>query len=212
MGVEYVEFDIRRSADGLFVVHHDERIGRSGPRIAELNHAELCAGAGYEVPTMVNVLALLAPCSIAHLDIKDTGHEVDAVKIALDAVGPDAFVASTAGDHSIAAIRALEPKVQTALSLGQRLRGHTRPRARPRPREDCSIRRMVHSGCRWVIINHLLVTGGLLRNCTARGIGVMVWTVNDPRRVRKYLTDNRIDVVITDRPELALSIRAALPS
>jgi len=212
MGVEYVEFDIRRSADGLFVVHHDERIGRSGPRIAELNHAELCAGAGYEVPTMVNVLALLAPArsrtwisrTPATRSTPSRSHWTPSARTHL-------WRARRVTTRSLRSGRS-NPKVQTALSLGQRLRGHTRPRARPRPREDCSIRRMVHSGCRWVIINHLLVTGGLLRNCTARGIGVMVWTVNDPRRVRKYLTDNRIDVVVTDRPELALSIRAALPS
>ena len=211
MGVDYIEFDVRRSADGRFVAHHDDRIGPSGPLVGERTYAELCLLAGYEIPLVLDVVAMTRGRCVAHLDLKDVGHEHDVVKNALDIVGPDGVVVSTLNEASLRAVRELDPTVRTALSLGQGLPGRGRPRSRPRPRKDCSLRRIVASGCDWVVLNHWLLTGGLLRNCAARGIGVMVWTVNDARRVRDYLTDDRIGVVITDRPGQALAIRAELP-
>lgn len=37
--------------------------------------------------------------------------------------------------------------------------------------------------------------------------GLVVWTVNDAERLRRCLADPRVDAVITDDPELALSLR-----
>jgi glycerophosphoryl diester phosphodiesterase len=38
----------------------------------------------------------------------------------------------------------------------------------------------------------------------------MVWTVNSPREMRYWLSGDRADVLITDRPALAVALRSRL--
>jgi hypothetical protein len=55
----------------------------------------------------------------------------------------------------------------------------------------------------WVLYR----TGVLLRSAGRPGI---VWTINEPRRLRQCFKDRRVRAVITDTPELALQIRRDL--
>jgi glycerophosphoryl diester phosphodiesterase len=41
---------------------------------------------------------------------------------------------------------------------------------------------------------------------------VMVWTVNREREIRYWLSDHRADVLITDRPAVALALRDQTPT
>jgi glycerophosphoryl diester phosphodiesterase len=49
----------------------------------------------------------------------------------------------------------------------------------------------------------------VLDRCVAAGLRIMVWTVNDDRRLARFLGDPRVAVVVTDRPEHAVALRAA---
>jgi glycerophosphoryl diester phosphodiesterase len=205
-GVEYVELDVRRCADGRLVTHHDERVTGGGPRISEVSYPELVAVAGFEVPLLRDVLRLVTPHAIAQLDLK-VPDAADVVGEALGVCGPEQLMISSVTETTLAEVRAIEPKVATVLSLGQRIRGGLGRRSRPDAREDCSVRRIVGAGCDAIALNHRLVTGTLLRRCAAAGILVMLWTVNDPRRLAQLLGDARVGVVITDFPRAAMAIR-----
>ena len=58
-GAEYVEFDIRRTADGDLAAYHDAKT-RQGEALAATSYARLCELAGYEVPRVADVMALIA--------------------------------------------------------------------------------------------------------------------------------------------------------
>lgn len=98
-GAEYVEFDIRRTADGELAAFHDERT-RQGGKLAETSYARLCEQAGYEVPRVADVMALIAGKATGHLDLKDAGGEERVVELALDILGPGRFVVTTLEDKS----------------------------------------------------------------------------------------------------------------
>ncbi len=55
-GAEYVEFDIRRTADGELAAYHDARTCQ-GKALAATSCARLCELAGYEVPRVADVMA-----------------------------------------------------------------------------------------------------------------------------------------------------------
>ena len=57
-GADYLEFDVRATADAELVAYHDARL-RSGRPVAATSYAELCRSAGYEVPTTSGILQLL---------------------------------------------------------------------------------------------------------------------------------------------------------
>ena len=56
---EYVEFDIRRTADGELAAFHDPRT-RQGEVLAAISYSRLCELAGYPVPRVADVMTLIA--------------------------------------------------------------------------------------------------------------------------------------------------------
>ena len=53
-GAEYVEFDIRQTADGELAAFHDART-RQGDVLSAISYARLCDVAGYEVPAALSL-------------------------------------------------------------------------------------------------------------------------------------------------------------
>ncbi|QDI67984.1 glycerophosphodiester phosphodiesterase [Streptomyces calvus] len=207
-GAEYAEFDVRRTADGVFVVHHDPRAGHSGPPLSTLTHAELNERAGYPVPAVEQVMELIAGRVLGHLDLKETGHERELIDLAVDLLGEDGFVATTLEDRSVAAITASHPRVRTALSLGRN--GSDLGRGRlvaTRIGELLPMRRVRACGARGVAVHWRLARATVLREAARNRLFSMVWTVNEDAALRGFLDDPRVDVLITDRPRRAVELR-----
>ena len=72
LAVDFVEFDIHRSRDGVLVVHHDPTLGRTAAgsgAIAdkdwvELRQAALLGTDGETIPGLAEVLDILTPCGV----------------------------------------------------------------------------------------------------------------------------------------------------
>lgn len=207
-GAEYVEFDVRRTADGVFVVHHDPRVGPAGPHLSTLTHAELNARAGFRMPRVEEVMELIAGRLVAHLDLKETGHERELIGRAVALLGEDGFVATTLEDRSVAAITAAHPRVRTVLSLGRDGRDIDRRRlVATRLSELLPMRRVRACGAHGVAVHQRLARATVLREAARNRLFTMVWTVNEDGALRNFLGDPRVDVLITDRPRRALELR-----
>ncbi|MEV7017840.1 glycerophosphodiester phosphodiesterase family protein [Streptomyces sp. NPDC093991] len=207
-GAEYVEFDVRRTADGVLVVHHDARVGGTGPLLSTLTRAALDARAGYPVPAVEDVMALIAGKLVAHLDLKETGYEREVLDRAVALLGEDGVVATTLEDRSVAALTTARPRVRTLLSLGRDGRGLTRRRlVRTRMGELLPLRRVRACGAHGVAVHQRLARATVLREAARGGLFTMVWTVNDDTAMRAFLDDPRVDVLVTDRPRRAVTLR-----
>ncbi|MFF1274771.1 glycerophosphodiester phosphodiesterase family protein [Streptomyces marokkonensis] len=207
-GAEYVEFDVRRTADGVFVVHHDPRVRRTGPPLSTLTHAELNERAGYPVPVVEELMELIAGRIVGHLDLKETGHERELIDRAVALLGEDGFVATTLEDRSVAAITAARPRVRTALSLGRSGEGvGRRGLVATRISELLPMRRVRACGAHGVAVHQRLARATVLREAARNRLFTMVWTVNEDAALRSFLGDPRVDVLITDRPRRAVELR-----
>lgn len=211
---DYVEFDIRRTADGALVAFHDSQTSQGNP-LSEVGYAQLCDLAGYEVPKAEDILAMIAGRAKGHLDLKETGYEDTLVRLALDILGPGEFVITSLEDVSVAAIRSRfrDPdEVPVALSLGRGMTGASRREwLQTRSSELRPLARVRACGADWVAVHHRLALAGVARQCRRHGVKVMVWTVNNEREIRYWLSRQRIDVLITDHPALAAEIRGPVP-
>ncbi|MER5213500.1 glycerophosphodiester phosphodiesterase family protein [Streptomyces sp. NPDC002838] len=207
-GAEYVEFDIRRTADGVLVVYHDPRVAHTGPPLSRITHAELNERAGYAVPVVDEVMALIAGKLVGHLDLKEVGYERDVIDRAIVLLGADGFVATTLEDRSVAAITQAYPAVRTALSLGRDRKEIGSARlAGTRLSELLPMRRVRACGASGVAVHQRLARAGVLREAARHGLFTMVWTVNDDIPMQVFLADPRVDVLITDRPRRAVALR-----
>jgi glycerophosphoryl diester phosphodiesterase len=210
-GAEYAEFDIRKTLDGTLVAYHDARADHTGPAVADLAYEDLCARLDYEVPRVDEVMRLLAGKVAGHLDLKETGYEEEVIDLAMGTFGAGNFVATTLEDISIKRIKQSFPEVRAALSLGRDLSQLPRnERAGVRFREYFPLSRIRACGADWVAVNHKLARRGVLRSCQRHGIGAMVWTVDEDRLIDMFLADDRVDVLITNRPGHAVRRRAEL--
>ncbi|HEY0640906.1 MAG TPA: glycerophosphodiester phosphodiesterase [Pseudonocardiaceae bacterium] len=207
---EYVEFDVRRTADGAWVVRHDEHV--AGRAVGSLTYAELSRLAGHEVPLAMEVMELIAGRAYGHIDLKEDDDELAVAGPAVDLLGVDGFVATTENPASIRRIRSALPGVRTALSTAHPVRG-ARARAGRRARNrPLDLREVIGCGASGVALHHRAATPEVLRRCRRGGVEVMVWTVNAPRRVAHFLAEPRVDVLITDRPFYASRLRERLGS
>jgi glycerophosphoryl diester phosphodiesterase len=210
-GADYVEFDIRRTRDGELVVHHDYFAGRTDNAVPQLTYTELCRAAGHAVPRVGDVMKLIAGKARGHLDIKETGYEDEIISLALDILGAGNFVATTLEDDSVKHIKTRFPGVCTALSLGRSRRGISWFRLPlVRARELFPLRRIRACGADWVAVHESLARARVLKVAARCGLGAMVWTVNEDARIRRWLGDHRVTVLITDYPGRALRMRSDL--
>ena len=206
-GAEYVEFDIRRTADGELAAFHDP-CTRQGEALAAISYSRLCELAGYPVPRVADVMQLIAGKATGHLDLKDTGGEETVVEMALDILGPGNFVVTTLEDESVAAIKARFPAVPAALSLGRNLNEVPRAAwAATRLSELFPMRRLRACRADWVAVHRRLAASGVLARCHRAGITAMIWTVDEDAEIRRWLADPRVAVLITNRPGDAVALR-----
>jgi glycerophosphoryl diester phosphodiesterase len=210
IGADWLEFDVRRTADGGLVAFHDPEAGRGRP-VASLTYADLCRLADYEVPTVTGVLRLLAGSAGAHIDLKESDCLAAVVTAALSVLEPGRMIVTTGDEAAIRQLRHRYPAVPSGLSIGGdlaqttryltgRVRGHVRSR----------IDAVTAVQADWAIVQERLARAGVLPECRKRGLSTMVWTVNDDTALARWLSSPDVDVLVTDRPRRATELRRQL--
>jgi glycerophosphoryl diester phosphodiesterase len=206
LGVDGVEFDVRRAGDGTLVVHHDAEV--SGLTIADATLPQVRnAGraAGYEIPTLAEVLDTVAHRVRLDVELKEVGHERAALELIRGMCGDDDFAITSFHPSTIATLRALDPRVHLGLLVGT-----------PNPAHGLAThlgelvdarRRARRIGADFLAPNWRFVSSGALRRVHLGGMAAWVWTVNEPHLMRSLVQDHRVEAIITDAPALALSIR-----
>src|SRR5262249_17741832 len=168
-GAEYVEFDVRRTADGTLVSYHPARAARRG--VATVSYARLCRLAGYQVPRMTDVLPMLARRAAAHLDIKQPDCAEEVVGLAAGILGPTALLVTTEDGPLVAALGHRFPAVPVGVTIGGDL-----PQAaafavrRLRTPGLSRVYRVLAAGSGWAGVHRRLAPPGGLGRGPRRGV------------------------------------------
>lgn len=220
LGVEYVEIDVQVCADGVLVVRHDDhvRAGGRGRHLRELTSAELRQVDG-DLLTLVDALALVGGRAGIHLDLKarsrrgDVGEpvEVRAVRATLDAAPVERVVVTSLSVHSVRVVRdwadAEAPGLLVGLSLGRHVGRRRRTLLLARPGELFPERRLRRSRANLVVAQHRLAGVRIADLADRLHLPLLVWTVDDPDDLRRWLADGRTWLVTTNDPAFALRAR-----
>lgn len=228
-GSDYVEFDIQRTADGEYLLTHDDLIrfrGRS-VRIADLSAATVDAVLGRRV-RYVEALALLARHGRkAHLDFKfasvpsthadpDQSWEVEATQIALAHLPASDFIVTTTEDASVRLLRDWADREDIHLIVGLSIGRHRLTgmawwqQVRWRVEELFPGRRVLASRANLLVAQRHLARARLLRWAHANNLPVLVWTVDNPAELRRLLADHRVWMVTSNFPERGIGLRGAV--
>jgi len=206
LGVDFVELDVRRTRDGITVVHHDDWT-KSGRAIRDFAYPDLTEELGSEALTLDELLDVAAGKVGLHIDLKEPGYEAEIVETMLDRCSVDEFVI-TSGVEEIRTIKEGFPQVQAGLSIGDDLSGLA-PwlKARHRLSEIFPHRRIERSRADFMAVHQDLAVLSALRYCERHDIPAWVWTVDEERDIARFLADPRVTTLITNRPDIALRLR-----
>jgi glycerophosphoryl diester phosphodiesterase len=208
LGVDYVEIDVRRSADGVYVNYHDDRTP-SSRAVRELSYAALTQELGSELLKIDEVMELVDGRVGLHVDVKEAGDEAATVRhIQTGCARSPVFF--TGGDDSIRAIKENFPTAHAGLTLGEDLEGAPPWRyLRVRWSEVFPGVRLRRCHADFAAVHQRLAGIRVLDYCARAHMQAWVWTVDDEVSIARFMRDPRVAVVITNRPDLALRIRSA---
>jgi glycerophosphoryl diester phosphodiesterase len=215
LGCDFVEFDVRVTADARAVLAHDEHVVVDGVArsIAALPYAAV-ARAG--VDTLDDALEAVRGRIGAHVDLKASDRDLAIVLRVIDRCGTDDLVVTTSDDADVRAIARwaedAAPGLRVALSTAIRTGPGGRARRAGRtllawfPRT-----RVRRSGATAVAAHHRWARWWLRDWAHRRGLPLLVWTVDDDRRLAHWLADPLTWVVTTNRPARAMQLRLSSP-
>lgn len=204
-GASWVEFDVKITADGVPILMHDDRLGRTtdgrGKVAKTLSEdlQKLDAGGwfgttfvGERVPTLEAALELCADLGLGiNVELKPSPGRAEATAkatvAAVDQIWPDNLPAplfSSFDRPSLSTIRAIKPDARLGF-LCTRV---------PRNWFDA----MTKLGCCTLHVSNHWIRQKHIDAAATRDVPVLVYTVNDPARAKK-LIDAGVTSVFTDQ-------------
>jgi glycerophosphoryl diester phosphodiesterase len=209
LGVDFVELDVRRTADGVYVNYHDDLVP-SGHTTSSVKHADLETEVGDDVLTLDELIDLVAGRAGLHVDLKEPGHEAHIVRAVLDRAAGARVVFTTGEVESIRLIKERFPGVSAGLTLGTDMRNaNAWKTAGERLSELFPTARLKRSQADFVAAHKQLARIRMLRYCARKRIEAWVWTVDEEAEIARFMADERVTALITNRPDIALKLRSA---
>ncbi len=195
-GADWVELDVRRTADGVAIVHHDAHLV-DGRIIRDLDYDELPEA----IPSLAEALEECDGMGV-NIEIKnlrddpdyDEDHLVsDAVAgLAQAYLGPDRVLVSSFNIDALDRLREVDPTIPLALlfDIGD---------------PNSNIERALAHEMSAIHPYDPLVTATIVDRAHAAGLEVNVWTVNDPERMAE-LIEMGVDGICTDVPDICRAV------
>jgi len=210
IGVDMIEFDVRRVRDQVLIVHHDELM--AGKPVKELTYDEISKMTirqRFSVPTFEEVLKCTSGKIKLDVEIKEEGYEKEVVELLLRYFKKDEFVITSFLDSCIRKIKDDYPDINAGLLLGV-----SKPKnfILTRISEFFPHKRCKEAKADFLVPHRRLLWVGFLDRAKRENKPVFVWTVNDEKMIWKLLHDERIAAIITDKPDLAISLREKMDS
>jgi glycerophosphoryl diester phosphodiesterase len=200
LGADGVEIDVQPSSDGVGVVIHDptlERTTGTEGHVAELPWSALSdvRAGGEPIPRIEDVATWAAAEGILlNVEIKSSGAEPASVEAVRRAGILGRTVFSSFYPGILEEVGRLAPEAERYLLT---------------ERWDDTVREGVRAlGVQGVCPHHTIATEELLAELAASGLGVVVWTVDDPERIAELVRAG-VRAVITNLPALGVTARAA---
>jgi glycerophosphoryl diester phosphodiesterase len=209
LGVDYVELDVRRTADGIYVNYHDDVTPSNRPT-GNLSFKDLKAELGAELMTLDEVLGVVADRAGLHIDLKEPGFEAEIVRAVIVHNPGKGFAVTTGEVESIRTIKVQFPSVRAGLTLGADMRNaQALATFSERWNELFPGARLRRSHADFVAAHEQLARIRLLAYCARRRMDAWVWTVDDEREIARFMADRRVATLITNRPDVAMRFKSA---
>ncbi len=203
LGTPMTEFDVRKTQDHQFVVFHNESIDRM--KLADLTYQQLLdisQKKGFEVPLVEDVLKLCQGKIKLDIELKETGYELEIVKLVKKYLDYQDYVIKSFFDHAIIAVKNADHKVITGLLLGL---GNPQNLIATRLSEIFPELRLFQTKADFVSPNYQLIKFCFVSRMKLIKKNIYVWTINNEKLMAETAKKG-VFALITERPDLALKL------
>lgn len=213
---DFIEFDVQLTNDGYFVLHHDDTVStpQGKKRISSMSYTEAAAYIP-DMATLEDALSILAAHDKgAHVDLKfatkDGGAEVIVAKRSVETLGANKVIITSTEDSSVKHVRRWSrhhsPSLLVGLSLGKLLRGKERIRGLYiRLTELFPSGRLRRCDANLVVAHRLYARARIANLARSMGMPLLVWTVDNPKEIKRWLSDGRAWMVTTNYPSRVIA-------
>lgn len=192
LGVDFVEIDLRRTADGVLVVLHDKTVNRTTNgkgRVDQLSLQEVKkfnAGNGEHIPTLKEVLKVAAGEAGLMLELKVKRMAQQTAEVVREAGFRDPVIYASFLHDELQHVRTVEPEASLMVLFGGLSRA--------------SVARAIKYGSSYVGLRHDKTTRVLVDSFHRAGLLVFVYTADAPSDIQRALSLD-VDGVISNFPE-----------
>lgn len=215
LGADMIEFDVRKTKDGVLIVYHDEDV--FGKNINENNYEFLKLFAlkkDLQIPTLKETIVTLKGKTYLVVEIKEEGYEKDIVKEIIECFSVHDFVVISFIDKVIKKIKVNFPEVTAGLLLGDEYSEMKKGNPKinylsllfERYTELFPWKRVRNCKADFIAPYYELLHHGLLKSANKRNIPVFVWTVNKQSRIKKLIKGKLVNGIISDKPGLVYEL------
>ena len=189
LGLDGVEFDLQETADGQFIIHHDDEIGgRSIGSLTLSEITELRVGGSCRIPTLQQTLEVLGRGLVLLVELKKVRSLEPFLNVLRRYVDPAWTVLVSYDAALIEKLAVLAPDFPCAVIGEAANTAHTAATAKTAGFAQAPVG---------------MVTVALVKEAHARGDLVFVWGGGEEEDLRRALHCG-IDVIMTDRPDVAI--------
>lgn len=201
LGVDFVECDVRLTADGHAVVIHDETVNRTtngcgrvrNMRLAELK--QLDAGKGEKIPTLQEAVNAVKGMAGLVIEVKEPDAVGEVVRIVSENRLEDYVIISSFYHGAVKAVKKMVDNVKTSVIIA------SQPVNPAKLALDADADAIF---CKWKYVNLEVV-----EEAHDNGLKVFSWTVDDPEIIIAQAKLG-VDGVVTNKPDVALKQRVNL--
>ncbi len=196
MGVDAVEFDVRKTRDNKLVVIHDADVKRTTNGkglVADLTLKEikeLSIGKDEKIPTLKEALSFL-DCKVKLLvELKEQSIEEQVQKAVRDAKAENNVVVISFLEEALKKTRELDPDIETGLIYAKH----------PHPEKTA-----LELKANYLVALYRFTHTANVEKAHKDGLKVIVWTINTVEEAAEYAKKG-VDGIATDKPDILTNL------
>lgn len=197
LGVDMVEFDVRKTSDEVLVCHHDAKV--NGVSVSNITYNSL-KNSNERLCKLDEVLSLCKGKIGVNLEIKEEGFETKAVDLLVADFSYDDIFVTSFIPSVIRSVKAQDSKIVSGLLLGDAMSYQVFYRI---VKEAISMNDFYYSKADFISPYYKIYEMGLMYNFQKNGVPIQLWTVNE-LNLLKDLINSDIHSVVTDVPSQIL--------
>ena len=194
LGVDMVEFDVRRTKDGLLVCHHDATV--EDKMISALNFSDI-KKLKKSICKLEEVIDICKDKVGVNLEIKEKGFEDRVVDKLRANFSYDKIFVTSFSSSVIRKVKSLDPKITTGLLIGDAINFQVFYKIL---KEAFFMSEFYYSKADFISPFYKIYEMGLMKKFESLGIPIQLWTVNDLVFL-KDLINSDIQSIVTDVSE-----------